>query len=282
MVVTGDPFIHTFFDFFGNKVGDFNVHLPHTELSIDCRMTVKTVERSLTHESLPMVTLSELRKETDSRIFLYRMADPERINSKQQIDGILQNVINYKNLSVKDIARACCHYVYTNFKYQKGITNIETTVDEILDHRFGVCQDFAHVLLQLLRTAGIPSRYVSGYICPNKSGLRGEGATHAWVEYYLPGMGWVGLDPTNNILVNSHHIKLATGRDFSDCTPVKGIFKGIAKQSLSVYVSVGYEDGHVFEDRNNVKMELQPGEGTEAWQSEYLAMMQQQIQQQQQ
>ena len=278
--VTGNPQIHTYFDFFGNKVGDFNVHLPHSELSIDCRITVITKDQQLTHESLPVTPLPELKKQTNTQVFLFRLADPERIKSREQIDAILKE-INYRQLSVKDIAKECCSYVYRNFKYQKGITNIETTVDEILEHRFGVCQDFAHVLLQLLRTAGIPARYVSGYICPNKSGLRGEGATHAWVEYYLPPLGWIGLDPTNNILVASHHIKLATGRDFTDCTPVKGMFKGIAKQSLSVYVSVGYEDGHVFEDRNSVKMELQAGEGTEAWQSEYLALMQQQQQQQQ-
>jgi transglutaminase-like putative cysteine protease len=278
--VTGDPAINIFEDFFGNKVGDFNLHFPHTELSIDSRMTVDLVDRGLILAELPEADVELLRKETDRNVFLFRLANPEHINSRQQIDTILQE-INASALSVKEIAGACCHYVYTHFKYQKGITNIETTVDEILNYRQGVCQDFAHVLLQLLRTAGIPARYVSGYICPNKSGMRGEGATHAWVEYYLPGHGWVGLDPTNNILVDSHHIKLATGRDFSDCTPVKGIFKGIARQSLSVYVSVGYEDGRMFEDRNHVKMELQPGEGTEAWQSEYLALMQQQQQQQQ-
>lgn len=278
LTVTGDPVVNTFEDFFGNKVGDFNVHMPHTELSIDCRMTVLTKDAELVHEDLAVVDLATLKKETDRQIFLFRLSDPERINSKAIIDEILTELQVFQ-LPVADIARACCNYVFTKFKYQKGITNIETTVDEILEHRQGVCQDFAHVLLQLLRTAGIPARYVSGYICPNKSGLRGEGATHAWVEYFLPGQGWVGHDPTNNILVNNHHIKLATGRDFSDCTPVKGMFKGIAKQSLSVYVSVGYEDGHVFEDKNNVKMELQPGEGTEEWQSEYIKMMQQQQQQ---
>lgn len=278
--ITGNPSINIYEDYFGNKVGDFNVHSPHAELSIDCRMTVKTAERHLVHEELPVVDTDSLKKETDKNIFLFRLADPERISSNALIDKILEE-IKADTLSVKDIASACCQYVYNNFKYQKGITTIETTVDEILDHRQGVCQDFAHVLLQLLRTAGIPARYVSGYICPNKSGLRGEGATHAWVEYYLPGHGWVGHDPTNNILVDCHHIKLATGRDFTDCTPVKGIFKGIARQLLSVYVSVGYEDGHVFEDKNNVKLELQPGEGTEAWQSEYLALKQQQQQQQQ-
>jgi transglutaminase-like putative cysteine protease len=277
LTVTGDPVVHQFEDFFGNKVGDFNVHLPHTELSIDCKMTVATDDKVLLHEQLPQVNLETLHAETEKQIFLFRLSDPERINSKAAIESILAE-LQYKQLPVSEIARACCNYVFTEFQYQKGITNIETTVDEILEHRQGVCQDFAHVLLQLLRTAGIPARYVSGYICPNKSGLRGEGATHAWIEYFLPGFGWVGLDPTNNILVNNHHIKLATGRDFGDCTPVKGMFKGIAKQSLSVYVSVGYEDGHVFEDKNSVKMELQMGEGTEEWQSEYIKMMQQQQQ----
>lgn len=281
LTVTGDPAINIFEDFFGNKVGDFNVHLPHTELSIDCRMTVQTSDKKLLHEDLSLVTLSGLKEETEKEVFLFRLTDPERINNQEAIKQILTELHAYQS-PVSELARLCCNYVFTNFKYQKGITNIETTVDEILEHRQGVCQDFAHVLLQLLRTAGIPARYVSGYICPNKSGLRGEGATHAWVEYFLPTYGWVGLDPTNNILVNSHHIKLATGRDFSDCTPVKGMFKGIAKQALSIYVSVGYEDGHVFEDKNNVKMELQPGEGTEEWQSEYMAMIKRQQQQQQQ
>jgi transglutaminase-like putative cysteine protease len=278
LTVTGDPPIHEFEDFFGNKVGDFNLHPPHTELSVDCRMTVQVADRHLTHDVLPPDTVEQVHQKAERNVFLHRLSYPETIKSSEQIRGIL-NEIASGTQAVKDIAARCCRYVFENFKYQKGITNVETTVDEILDHRQGVCQDFAHVLLQLLRTAGIPARYVSGYICPNKSGLRGEGATHAWVEYFLPSHGWVGLDPTNDILVNCHHIKLATGRDFSDCTPVKGIFKGIARQTLSVYVSVGYEDGHVFEDRNNVKLELQPGEGTEAWQSEYMAMMQQQQQQ---
>lgn len=279
MSVTGDPAINIFTDFFGNKVGDFNVHQPHTELSIDCRMTVQTSDKKILHEELPAATFKALKTDTDKEVYLFRLSDPERIGKQQAIQEIL-NELNADQLSVSELARFACEYVFTNFTYQKGITNIETTVDEILEHRQGVCQDFAHVLLQLLRTAGIPARYVSGYICPNKSGFRGAGATHAWVEYYLPAYGWVGLDPTNNMLANSHHIKLATGRDFSDCTPVKGMFKGIARQSLSIYVSVGYEDGHVFQNRNNVKMELQPGEGTEAWQDEYIKIMQQQQQQQ--
>ncbi|HUQ96489.1 MAG TPA: transglutaminase family protein, partial [Chitinophagaceae bacterium] len=146
-------------------------------------------------------------------------------------------------------------YVYTRFQYITGITNVETTLDEVWSLKAGVCQDFAHMLLVMLRMLDIPARYVSGYICPNKNGMRGEGATHAWVEAWIPDQGWAGIDPTNNVWVTNTHVKLAVGRHFNDCSPVKGTFKGPAKQKLSVFVSVGYEDGHSFEDVNNVKMQ---------------------------
>jgi transglutaminase-like putative cysteine protease len=89
--------------------------------------------------------------------------------------------------------------------------------------------------------------------------MRGEGATHAWVEAYIPHHGWIGIDPTNNVWATNNHVKLAVGRDFSDCTPAKGTFKGPAKQSLSVYVSVGYEDGQVFEEITDVQLQKQEG-----------------------
>ncbi len=169
------------------------------------------------------------------------------------------NEIYQPGMSVLKAVEKCSDYIYKNFQYIKGITTIETTVEEILEHRSGVCQDFAHVMLEILRSLHIPSRYVSGYICPNKNGMRGEGATHAWVEAWIPGSGWAGIDPTNNVWVTNSHVKLAVGRNFNDCSPVKGTFKGPARQSLSVYVSVSYEDGNTFEEINNVKLEEQKG-----------------------
>jgi transglutaminase-like putative cysteine protease len=121
-----------------------------------------------------------------------------------------------------------CKYVYKNFEYIKGVTTVETTLDEIWGLKAGVCQDFAHLLMVMLRLVGIPARYVSGYICPNKDGLRGDWATHAWAEAYLPGYGWLGIDPTNNCIANENHVRLAVGRNFSDCSPVKGVYKGAA------------------------------------------------------
>ena len=166
--------------------------------------------------------------------------------------------------------------IYGEFHYVSKSTDIGTPALEALNKREGVCQDFAHVLLQLLRTAGIPSRYVSGYICPNESGLRGEGATHAWVEIYSPKQGWLGLDPTNNIWTMENHVKLSVGRNFTDCTPVKGTFKGLAKQTLSVSVSIGYEDGRQFEEINNVLLEVVSTQLQE--QLDYIENMQQQQQ----
>ena len=93
--------------------------------------------------------------------------------------------------------------------------------------------------------------------------MRGEGATHAWVEAYIPHFGWAGIDPTNNVWVTNTHVKLDVGRNFENCSPVKGTFKGPARQSLSVYVSVGYEDGVTFEELTSVQLEKQEGNEVE-------------------
>ena len=150
----------------------------------------------------------------------------------------------YKSVSVYVAAQQLNEYVYQNFQYIKGNTSVKTTLNEIWKLRAGVCQDFAHILMVMLRLLGVPARYVSGYVCPHDNNLRGEGATHAWVEAYIPFYGWLGVDPTNNCIVNDRHVRLAIGRNFSDCSPVKGTYKGTAKQTLEVGVSVS-ENGLV-------------------------------------
>ncbi|HEX4849320.1 MAG TPA: transglutaminase family protein, partial [Puia sp.] len=180
--------------------------------------------------------------------------------------------------SVKRISE----YVYNNFKYIKGITSVETTLDEVWKLKAGVCQDFAHILLVMLRILQIPARYVSGYICPNKNGMRGESATHAWVEAYIPHYGWLGVDPTNNCLADGLHVRLAVGRNFSDCSPVKGTYKGISDHVLEVGVSVAYEDGRTSEEQKTVLTPQPARNGNDAQQNsyrKYIEMMQQQQQQ---
>ena len=277
LLITQSPIVEISRDYYGNRVGNFNNLEAHEEMTIESRMLVR-VNHSLKIPEIDSTTVQDLASEKENSILLQRLSYPETILKQKKIDLILKK-INSPEKSIIDIAQECNDYIFKNFTYTKGITNIETTVDEILEIRKGVCQDFAHVLLQLLRTAGIPARYVSGYICPNESGLRGEGATHAWVEIYTPTQGWLGLDPTNNIWTMDNHVKLSVGRNFSDCTPVKGTFKGFARQTLSVCVSIGYEDGRQFEEINDVQ--LQEVTVEEQVQLDYIEQLHQQQQQQQ-
>jgi len=259
LLITGQPDVQTYFDYWGNKKGSFNLMPPHNELVIESRLVVRTLLPAGTQFNQD-AGFNELQRAMTGDLQLLELANGDAIAAQDAIEEITA-AIYQDGKSVAATIKDCCTYVYKNFKYLKGITNVETTVDEILEHRSGVCQDFAHLMLQVLRTLHIPSRYVSGYICPNKNGMRGEGATHAWVEAWIPGYGWAGADPTNNVWVTNTHVKLAVGRHFKDCSPVKGTFKGPAKQKLSVYVSVGYEDGQTFEEMNNVQMK---GAGSEA------------------
>ena len=275
LLITQSPIVEISRDYYGNRVGNFNNLEAHEEMTIESRMLVR-VNHSLKIPEIDSTTVQDLASEKENSILLQRLSYPETINKQKKIDLILKK-INHSEKSIIAIAQECNDYIFKNFTYTKGITNIETTVDEILEIRKGVCQDFAHVLLQLLRSAGIPARYVSGYICPNESGLRGEGATHAWVEIYTPTQGWLGLDPTNNIWTMDNHVKLSVGRNFSDCTPVKGTFKGFARQTLSVCVSIGYEDGRQFEEINDVQ--LQEVTVEEQVQLDYIEQLHQQQQQ---
>jgi transglutaminase-like putative cysteine protease len=135
------------------------------------------------------------------------------------------------------------HRIRTEFKYDPKATVISTPLKEVFEKRHGVCQDFAHVMIAGLRGLGLPAAYVSGYLRtippPGKPRLQGADATHAWVSLWCgEGFGWVGFDPTNDLLVENDHIILAVGRDFSDVSPVDGIIVGSRKQKLAVAVDV--------------------------------------------
>jgi transglutaminase-like putative cysteine protease len=255
LIITGQPEILTFTDYWGNKTGCFNLLQPHKEMVIESKLTVRTAIAPEPTISVPSY-VANLEAAIGNDLHLLELVRTAPSSSEALMQSYIASFYS-PDKTIDQIVKDCCAFIFTDFTYIKGITTIETTVDEIVAQKAGVCQDFAHVMLELLRMIGIPSRYVSGYICPNKNGMRGEGATHAWVEAFVPNHGWIGIDPTNNVWATNNHVKLAVGRDFSDCTPAKGTFKGPARQSLSVYVSVGYEDGHVFEEINAVKMQKQ-------------------------
>jgi len=252
--ISGNPTVHQFVDFWGNYVGSFMIHELHQDLVIDSKLTVNTfLQPDIAEESAVSEDWFTISHTIEKDLHLLDYALPEVIKGREELKSIV-SPLRKASITPYQFTKLCSEYIFINFTYLKGITNIETTVDELLNHKSGVCQDFAHLLLQMLRSEKIPARYVSGYICPNRDGARGAGATHAWVEVRLPTIGWKGIDPTNNVWVQDQHVALAVGRHFADCTPMKGTFKGPAYQELSVFVGVGYEDGFTLEDNTTVQL----------------------------
>ncbi|HEX9496184.1 MAG TPA: transglutaminase family protein [Candidatus Limnocylindria bacterium] len=139
-----------------------------------------------------------------------------------------------------DAVRKLMHLVHERFEYRPDITDVETTVVQVLSGASGVCQDLAHVLIGLCRAIAIPSRYVSGYILAGTERdepTLGAAASHAWMEAYTATHGWRGFDPTNDLLASEHHVKMAVGRDYHDVPPTRGTFRGAADEALAVAVT---------------------------------------------
>ena len=132
--------------------------------------------------------------------------------------------------------------IHHDFRYDNQATNVATPILEVLESRHGVCQDFAHLQIGCLRSLGLAARYVSGYLQtqppPGKPRLIGADASHAWLSIYLPGLGWIDLDPTNNQIPSTSHITVAWGRDYDDVSPIKGVILGGGRQLIQVAVNV--------------------------------------------
>lgn len=141
------------------------------------------------------------------------------------------------NASVIENLHSLNNWVYQHLHYLTGVTDISSTLEKVLSQQSGVCQDFAHVFCALARFNGIPARYVSGYL-NHESGYVGDSQMHAWAEAFVPDFGWSGFDPTNNITENSNHIKVSHGKDYNDCSPLKGVVhsQGNHKTNHSVVV----------------------------------------------
>jgi transglutaminase-like putative cysteine protease len=133
--------------------------------------------------------------------------------------------------------------LFDTFAYAPRSTRVDSPIDDALRARQGVCQDFAHIMIALVRGLGIPCRYVSGYLFHGASDQdrSSDGATHAWVEALLPDLGWVGFDPTNNLIASERHVRVAIGRDYFDVPPTRGVYQGVSavKSELAVAVTVG-------------------------------------------
>jgi transglutaminase-like putative cysteine protease len=284
LTITGNPDVDTYVDYYGNEIGSFTYSQPHRLMEINSKLLVATQ-----HKQLPGNDIFPAQQWEDLKLLQYKVPYIDFLK-KEYFDGLDELTALVERESAKDdtpyqVACRFCHYVYENFEYIKGVTTVETTLNEIWKLKAGVCQDFAHILTLMLRLVNIPARYVSGYICTNKNGMRGEGATHAWAEAFIPDYGWLGIDPTNNCIANETHVRLAVGRNFSDCSPVKGIYKGAEEHKLEVAVSVSYGDEPInTAEKENIEhpaLQTVNSVSKNSYQR-YMEMMKEQQQQQQQ
>ena len=234
--ITGNPKIITHIDSFNNRVGFFTYTKPHIALTINSKAEIIKKKIELPDDIEDIQKQWELLKNIskNNQYFIFANYDNRKCNS--ELMKVIKSIKN-ENSSPFNLVQNLCNYVNKEFKYKKGITNVFTDVDEVWELKSGVCQDFTNILLQIIRLAGIPARYVSGYV-HGTGRIRGAFATHAWVEFYIPLFGWLGIDPTNNCIADINHIRLSVGRNYNDCSPVKGIFKGNQTQKMDIKVSL--------------------------------------------
>ena len=234
-------------DFFGTQTESVLIESPHRVLRIDSRSRV-TVSRTAPARDDESPTWESVREAAFDSSDL-SAASPIGYVFTSPLVPILDPVTAYASVSFPDgrgiLAGAVdlMHRIRTEFKYDPKATVISTPLKEVLEKRHGVCQDFAHIMISGMRGLGMPAAYVSGYLRtippPGKVRLQGADATHAWVSVWCgQQLGWIGFDPTNDILVENDHIILAVGRDFSDVSPVDGIIVGSRRQKLAVAVDV--------------------------------------------
>lgn len=212
----------TYRDGYGNNVHYFNLVRPHTRLSVTSRSVVKTglaldadAGEELVHDFLrfrsPVKDVPGVR-EIARR---HPIADLGAGPAVEQALDILTMTISGE------------------FAYDRAVTNVYSSVDEVLELRAGVCQDFAHLFIAVARAMGVPARYVSGYIhAPDAA----TAASHAWAEAWVPGKGWVGYDATHPVRTSENHVRLAVGRDYTDAAPTRGIYVGSATGTMEVSV----------------------------------------------
>lgn len=234
-------------DCYGNRVTYFSLEREHRRLEVTAHSHLEVQG--------PVVAAAAAagRPWEECREYLQSETDWETIAARE---FVLDSPMAAQNDDVRrfatpsfppgrDLLDACRDLnarIFNEFQYEQGFSTISTPLAEVLEHRRGVCQDFAHLFIASLRSLGLAARYVSGYLetlpPPGQEKLVGADASHAWLAVYVPGIGWVDFDPTNNLIPGDQHITLAVGRDYGDVTPLKGVIFGGGEHTVKVSVDV--------------------------------------------
>jgi len=241
-------------DFFGNQITLFTVAEPHSELEVTAESTVDVGRKPSTAPAMTPAWESV-------RDHLLQETSAEGIEAYECVFNSMYVVTSpdlgdYAAISFtpsRPILEATLDLmgrINMEFRYDQSATNVFTPLATVLHQRAGVCQDFAHLMIGCLRSMGLPARYVSGYLRtfppPGQSRLIGADASHAWCSAFIPGIGWLDFDPTNNTVPAGSHITVAWGRDYNDVSPLRGIIVGGGASSMSVSVDVAPLDEEAY------------------------------------
>jgi transglutaminase-like putative cysteine protease len=232
--VTPGATTYRYYDYWATQVTAFDLHRPHQQLRVVSSSLVECSPPPAPREDLDWAGLRDDRVGgthaellTESR--LTRVSDELTATARDLIEG------NTPGVTAERVA----NWVRDNVAYVPGSTGVQTSAQEAWDLRKGVCQDIAHLTVGLLRSLGLPARYVSGYLHPKVGAEIGEtvaGQSHAWVEWWCG--DWTGYDPTNGVPVGPRHVVVARGRDYDDVPPLKGVYHGAPSKHLGVTVEI--------------------------------------------
>jgi transglutaminase-like putative cysteine protease len=238
--------LHAYADYFGNTVESFSIVQRHRELLLESVCEVETHPVPPPAAALE-ISVSEARQIYRSeKLKLFEFLMPSEAIALGRDVNALANKFFKPGDPLGPALLKLNNWIKASFRYLPGSTKIDTSVEIALKQRSGVCQDFAQVMIAILRSAEIPARYVTGYIetetqrkaseSKRAPALVGASESHAWVEVFLPGGFWWPLDPTNDCIAGERHVKVSVGRDYHDSTPTRGVFKGTHTEKLSVAV----------------------------------------------
>lgn len=241
LAVSPDADLLSYRDYLGNLIHTFDIPAAHTRLAIKAEAVVEMTPPPPLPDRLPDEAWEMLDQAKQDRE-IYDMLLPGQFTRYSPRLAEFASEINWGERYADPLTmmRELTTAIYEKFDYAQDRTSADSPIDVALEGRSGVCQDFTHIMLTLARQVGIPARYVSGYLYhradqPDRSVAD---ASHAWVEAWMPGHGWVGFDPTNDLIVQDRHVRVCVATDYAKASPSRGVFKGSAETELSVKVQV--------------------------------------------
>jgi len=231
-------------DFIGNTVHHFDIAGSHSQVKVIAQSSVE-VQVVTPPRAADCGDWSDLDALVAGGDYWEMLLPSHFAHASPLLDQLARQLNCERRGNPLDLLTQLNAAIYDSFSYVPNSTKVDSPIEEAMQARQGVCQDFAHIMIALVRRLNVPCRYVSGYMFHREEKQKDrslEGASHAWVEALVPRLGWVAFDPTNNLVGGDRHIRVAIGRDYADVPPTRGVYKGEAQSELSVAVTVSPAD----------------------------------------